>query len=103
MSFFIGIGEYRIDMVSCASLKDKRRILKSITDRLGRSGIVGIAEVGASAYWKSSVLGVACVSSSRDMVAKALEGARRAVEGYDVSVVSCEHKVLAWDDLEDLR
>ena len=102
MSFFIGIGEYRLDMVSCASLKDKRRILKSITDRLGRSGILGISEVGASDYWKSGVLAVACVSSSRDVVMKALDNTRRTVEGYDVFVVSCEQKVLKWDDLEEL-
>ena len=47
VKFFVGIGRYQIDMVSCSSLKDKRRFVKSITDRLGNSKLIGVCEVGS--------------------------------------------------------
>lgn len=99
MKFFVGIARFRLDFASCSSLKDKRRYLKSILDRLGNSRLVGAAEVGDRDFWKSGVIGVVCVSSSHNLVMKALDGARRIIEGTGIEVISGETWVLKPEDL----
>jgi uncharacterized protein YlxP (DUF503 family) len=44
------------------SLKDKRRVIKSIKDRLRNGFNVSIAEVGDQDIWRSAKLGVAVIS-----------------------------------------
>jgi uncharacterized protein len=99
LKFYVGIARFRLDMAESSSLKDKRRLLKSILDRLGNSKLVGAAEVGDRDYWKSGVIGIACVSSSRQLVGKALDGARRLIEVSGVEVVDEERWVLKPEDI----
>ncbi len=101
MKFFVGIGRYQLDMASCASLKDKRRFIKSIIDRLGNSKVIAVSEVGDHDYWKSGTLALACVSTSREVVLNTLEKARKTMEGYGVEVVRSERWVLKPEDLEE--
>jgi uncharacterized protein YlxP (DUF503 family) len=44
------------------SLKDKRRVIKSVKDRLKNNFNVSVSEIGDQDVWKSSILGVAVVS-----------------------------------------
>lgn len=99
MKFFVGITRLRLDCSMCTSLKDKRRILKSVLDRLGNSRMMGAAEVGDLDLWKSSVIGVTCLSSSSGLVARSLDGARRMIEGTGVEVVDEERWILKPEDL----
>jgi uncharacterized protein YlxP (DUF503 family) len=101
VNFFVGIGRYQLDMASCSSLKDKRRFVKSIIDRLGNSKVVGVSEVGANDYWKSGTLALACVSASREVVLNTIEKARKTIESCGVEVVSTERWVLKPEDLEE--
>jgi uncharacterized protein YlxP (DUF503 family) len=101
VKFFVGIGRYQLDMSACSSLKDKRRILKSVVDRLGNSKVTGVSEVGANDYWKSGTLALTCVSVSRDVVEHTLDKARRTVESCGVEVIESERWILRPDDLED--
>ena len=99
MKFFVGIARFRLDFAACSSLKDKRRYLKSILDRLGNSRLVGAAEVGDRDFWKSGVIGVVCVSSSRTLVLKAIDGSRRTIEFTGIEVIDSETWVLKPEDL----
>ena len=45
------------------SLKDKRRAVKSLKDKLGNRFNVSVAEVGDLEIWRSSVIGVAAVAN----------------------------------------
>lgn len=101
MKVFVGIGRYQLDMSSCSSLKDKRRIVKSIVDRLGNSKVTGVSEVGANDYWKSGTLALTCVSASRAVVMNTLDNVRRTIESYGVEVTEVERWVLRPDDLEE--
>jgi uncharacterized protein YlxP (DUF503 family) len=60
----IGICTIELRLPGNGSLKGKRRVIKSITARVGREFNVSIAEVDAQNLWQRAVLGVACVSSS---------------------------------------
>lgn len=99
MKFFVGIARFRLDLVTCSSLKDKRHFVRSIIDRLGNSKIVGAAEVGDRDFWKSGFIAVVCVSSSSKLIAEAIESARRMIEASGVEVVDVEQWVLKPEDL----
>jgi len=99
LKFFVGIARFRLDFAACSSLKDKRRYMRSILDRLGNSRLVGVAEVGDREFWKSGVIGFVCVSSSRGLVLKAIDGARRTIEFSGVEVIDSETWVLKPEDL----
>jgi uncharacterized protein len=58
------------------SLKDKRRVLRSLKDRLRASFNVSVAELEASGLWNRATVGVAAISDSRDY----LDGLMKNVE-----------------------
>ena len=101
MKLFVGIGRYQLHIGSSASLKDKRRIVKSIVDRLGNRKVIGIAEVGDNDYWKSGTIALACVSASREVVLNTLDRARETIESAGAEVVRVESWVLKPEDLEE--
>ena len=56
------------------SLKDKRRVLKSLKDRLRQNYNVSVAEVGALDKWQRAVLALTAVSNDHDQLASTLTG-----------------------------
>lgn len=55
------------------SLKDKRRVVKSLKDRLHREHMVCVAELGALDNIGVAVMGVACLSSSAPYASEVLD------------------------------
>lgn len=68
------------------SLKDKRRIVRSIKDRLHREHQVSVAEIGANDVWNMALMGLAVVSADG--------GRARSVLAEIVA------KLRAWPDAE---
>lgn len=99
MKFYVGIARFALDLSSCSSLKDKRRIMRSIVDRLGNSRVTGVAEV-ADDHWKSGTIALVSVSASTDVVTGSLDRARKIIEGCGAEVVRSERWVLKPEDLE---
>lgn len=60
--------QIEISIPDAMSLKDKRRVVKSIKDRIANNNNVSIAEVGALDEHRRSILGVAMVSNDRRYV-----------------------------------
>jgi uncharacterized protein YlxP (DUF503 family) len=60
----IGSLEIQLRLEGCESLKDKRRILRSLMDRVRHEFHVAIAEVDDTELWGNATVGVACVSNS---------------------------------------
>lgn len=75
-----------------ASLKDKRRAVKSLKDRLHNTFNLSVAEVGDLELWQRAELGLAVVSNDQSfcdqVLAKAVDLVRRdnAVELLDYQV-----------------
>ncbi len=59
----IGICTVVLEIPASHSLKDKRRVVKSILAKVRNQFNVSIAEVDANESWQSAVLGIACVSN----------------------------------------
>lgn len=59
----IGILQFELEVPDSRSLKDKRRVVKSLKDRLHREHMVSVAEVGALEIWNRALMGLSCVSA----------------------------------------
>ncbi len=76
----VGSLEVHLRMDGCRSLKEKRRVLRPLIERLRRDLHASVAEVGDNDLWNVSMIGVACVGSSRIQVQQALDCALRIVD-----------------------
>jgi len=68
----IGVLQIEISITDAMSLKDKRRVVKSIKDRIAHRHNVSIAEVGALDEHRRAILGMAMVSNDARYVQGAL-------------------------------
>lgn len=98
MKCFIGIGKYHISLYHCTSLKEKRRIMKSIIDRLGGRKNIFAAEVGGNDLWKSGVLVIGTISSSYEVSRESLVKSRRLIESSGAHVIDEETWVFRPED-----
>jgi hypothetical protein len=80
----VGILTVELNLPGNNSLKEKRRVLKSLTGRVKSRFNVSIAEVGENEKYRRAVLGVAVVSNQKahantvlNHVADFIEGDRR--------------------------
>lgn len=64
----------QVGVFDAMTLKDKRRVIKSIKDRISNKYNVSIAEVGDADQLRSSILGVAMVGNDRRFLDSALSG-----------------------------
>jgi len=99
VKFFMGLGMYRLDLRDCRSIKDKRRIVKSIIDRVGNGKTTAIREVGDPDLWKSSKLAVVCLSDSEKSAKNYLARTREVMEAIGVVVVEAGQYVFSADDV----
>jgi uncharacterized protein YlxP (DUF503 family) len=70
-----GICRIKLHLSDSQSLKDKRRIVKSITSRLRSQYNISIAEVDDQDLWQLVTLGIACVSNQNQHVDETLSKA----------------------------
>ncbi len=68
----IGVLQLELSVPDAMSLKDKRRVIKSIKDRIAHGHNVSIAEVGALDEHRRCILGLAMVSNDSRYVEGAL-------------------------------
>lgn len=77
------------------SLKSKRRVVKSLLDRLKHRYNVGAAEVGYLDSHTLSALGVATVSSDKQLLQEVLEDILRWIEhNHDGEVASYDIRIM---------
>lgn len=70
-----GICRIKLHLSESQSLKDKRRIVKSIISRLRSKYNISIAEVDDQDLWQLVTLGIACVSNQNQHVDETLSKA----------------------------
>ena len=61
----VGICRIRFRIPENGSLKDKRRVLKSITSRVANKFNVSVAEVDDNDLWQLATIGISCVSNDK--------------------------------------
>jgi uncharacterized protein YlxP (DUF503 family) len=92
----IGICTLTLDVPHSRSLKDKRRVVKSITSRVRNQFNVSIAEVDAHDAWQSAVIGIACVSTDASYAHGLLEKVVQMISDsrFDAQVADYEMEIL---------
>lgn len=68
----VGLLEVRLGIYGSRSLKDKRRVTRSLKDRLGARHNISIAEVGDLDNWQAATLGIALVANETAFVQSCL-------------------------------
>jgi uncharacterized protein YlxP (DUF503 family) len=83
-----------MEITNGSSLKSKRRVLKSIKDRIRRFNI-SIAEIGDHDLWKRAKIGMACIGNEEGYVNGVLSQAVELISSngnvvvldYEISVI----------------
>ena len=68
----VGVLQLELSVPEAFSLKDKRRVIKSLKDRISHGHNVSIAEVGALDEHRRSIVAIAMVSNDSRYVEGAL-------------------------------
>lgn len=91
----IGVLSVRLGIFGALSLKDKRRVTKSIKDRLANRHNVSVAEIGDLDHRQAATLGIAMIANESRFVESTL--AKIADElGRDARASILEHSIEIW-------
>lgn len=78
----VGICTIHIHLPLSHSLKDKRRIVRSLKDRLRGRHNISLAEVDCQDLWQRAALGIAAVADGRQPLERLFEIIRADVETH---------------------
>jgi uncharacterized protein len=68
----LGVLQIELEIPDAQSLKDKRRVVKSLKDRISNSHNVSVAEVGAMDEHQRSVIAMAMIANDKVYVESSL-------------------------------
>ncbi len=88
-------------MAGVGSLKEKRHLLRSVLDRLGRERMVAAAEVGDHDLWGNAEIGVGAVGGDAIQVERLLQWAEELITSEPRwEVLSVERSIEAFEPME---
>jgi len=73
MTMVVGILQVELMIHGAMSLKDKRRVVKSVKDRLAHDFNVSVAEVDAQDRHRQAILGISLVGTDGKFVRQCLD------------------------------
>jgi uncharacterized protein YlxP (DUF503 family) len=76
----VGVLRLSLSIPAASSLKDKRQVVRKITDRIRGRFDVAVAEVGENDIWQRTQLGVVAVGNDRRFVNEVLDKVRGFVD-----------------------
>ncbi|HHW05963.1 MAG TPA: DUF503 domain-containing protein [Clostridia bacterium] len=78
----VGLCSLELHLRGVTSLKEKRRIVKSLLQRLHNRFNVSAAEVDYQEYWQKARIGLACVSNESRHINEVLQQSVNFVEQF---------------------
>ena len=91
----VGVCAITILLGESQSLKSKRRLLRSLIDRLRSRFQVSIAEVGDHDLWQRTTIGISCVGNSARHIDQVLQAIVSYVQGSPTyEILDCEMTIL---------
>lgn len=76
----IGVLTIELFLSDSSSLKCKRRILKSLLDKIKSRFNLAVAEIGMQDQWKHSLVGITCITNDVSHAHQMLSSAIRFIE-----------------------
>ena len=99
---FIGVARYDLFIPASRSLKDKRQVVRSVTQTVRKKFSVAVAEVAHQELWQRSGIGVSCLSDSMSHCRDVLDEVERTigrVAAGEAEIVDREVQIVAMEDL----
>ncbi|MGD9022652.1 MAG: DUF503 domain-containing protein [Deltaproteobacteria bacterium] len=92
----IGVGTIVLRLPGNASLKGKRKVVKSVVARLKNTFNASVAEVGANDNHQRAEIGLAFVGNDRRQINSKLDKALNFVEGMEVAeIIDSEMEIIS--------
>jgi len=92
----IGSALIELDIPASASLKDKRRVVRSVVARLRREYNLSVAEVGDLDQWRRAEIGIVTVSNDVRYAHGLLEKAVAALAEWRLDCNIASYQVEIW-------
>jgi hypothetical protein len=83
----VGIVRIELHIPMAGSLKDKRRVVRGLKDRIAARVPAAVAEVDHLDLWQRSALGVAVVAGDGGRVRELLQQVRGVVDGAHEAIL----------------
>ena len=104
----VGVAIVELRVHGSQSLKSKRGVVRSITQRLRNRFNVSVSEVGGQDTWQRAELGIASVGADRAHVRGRVDRAVEFIENLhlaevvsvDVEVLELPHETADWEDAD---
>ncbi len=91
----VGVAVIEIHVEDAQSLKAKRGVVRSVSQRLRNRFNVSVGEVGGQGTWQRATLGLSMTGSDETGIRRALENAVGFVEDMHLAqVIACEVETL---------
>jgi uncharacterized protein YlxP (DUF503 family) len=90
----IGFCTLELYIGEANSLKDKRRVLKSLIEKTKARFNVSIAEVEQQELWQRATVAFVCVSNERAHADQMISAVIRFMERMDAQITSCRTEIL---------
>ena len=94
----VGVLRLTLYIHGATSLKDKRQVVRKVTDRLRSRFNVSVAEVGDNDVWQRAVVGVVAVANDHSFVNEVLDKAVRDVSGF-AEIVNREMEIETYSEM----
>ena len=94
MTVVVGVCLADLFITDSSSLKDRRRVVRSIVEHLRRSYNVSVTELGDERLWQRTTLAVACVSNDTKSADQLLNRVIHYLDNHpQASLLDCQTEV----------
>jgi uncharacterized protein YlxP (DUF503 family) len=98
----VALLQFDLHIRGSESLKDKRRVVNSIKDKLHREHQVSVAEVSHQDNMSLASMGLACIAPDGRRAGEVLDHITEKLRGLlDAELGQCERKVIQFKDLPE--
>ena len=98
----IGVLQFELLIHGAESLKDKRRVVQSVKDRLHREHQVAVAEVRAHDTLNLAILALACIATEGSRVGEVLDAVTNKLRALgDAELGDTYRQILRGEDLPE--
>ena len=98
---YVGFLSVELHFPQAASLKGKRKYVKSAKAQLQNRFGAAVAEVDHHELWQRAALVVCCVARDYGELGRLLDGAERYLGGQDYELVASDREVLSLAQRDD--
>jgi hypothetical protein len=95
----VGVLRLTLYIHGASSLKDKRQVVRKVTDRLRSRFNVTVAEVGDNDVWQRAVIGIGAIANDHSFVNEVLDKCARDA-GKIAEIVNREMEIETWSEMK---